>query len=108
MTNDNDIAFQELASAVQEIDRLKSDNARLAAAVRAEFKKTGNTHTECTCELCKVMDGNSTALCDLLAPTIQLLQSLPKFDFLFPGEMWQKIQDELARLRAVVGEKGKI
>ena len=111
MTNDNDTTFQELAEAVQEIDRLKAENARLAAAlykmgskipfpeIRAGNAEAMAYHTGRNDHYCgmpalalvawlqslakqlrafdsvkaEAANHYSTALRDLLAPTVELL-----------------------------------
>lgn len=104
MTNDNDTTFQDFGWAMQEIERLKAENARLAEAL-AEYERTEPlkkkeckglvdqlVRTEAQLHGCyadalalndghewaisraiklRIEDAASTALRDLLAPTVE-------------------------------------
>jgi len=91
MTNDNDDTFQELAGAVQEIDRLKAELfIQLDEVIELKVR---------------LME-NNTALRQLLAPTIELLDRLSHSETLSCTQWAKTCRAELARLTAAM--EGKV
>lgn len=89
------------AMAQAKIDQLQVENARLAAALKVieESKFIAGTKLRLQCS--DALSGNSTALRDLLAPTIELFESMQD------SGCSRRVQEELSRLRSILTSSSK-
>lgn len=118
MTNDNDATFQELYDAQREIDRLKAENFQLKGelgSIRSgsakvlrfkeqEIKALRSDNVRLAAALQQAVDV-TTALRDLLGPTLRLLEGLQEAGALNLSYDIDHVEEQLARLRAAMGEK---
>lgn len=91
------LAMVELNDARKEIERLKAENARCMAERNALLDENRVFKNAL-----KSLFGKG--LSELLSPTVELLVELSKPVSIW-DETWGRIKNELARLRAVIGDK---
>lgn len=108
------LSVNTLIEVQEQLKQAKAENARLTTAL-ARIEATMNGHCgdherTCECNYC-LLDrefGHSTALTDLLAPVVELLESYEANEHLQPEPrqyLIEKIHKQLTRLRAVMERK---